>query len=300
VSREEAIAIFRGAFPDLVRADELSIEDLREADDALWERFVPADAMVEEVDAEGVPALLVTAGAADDRGMVVWFHGGGYTIGSAAGRRGIAAEVSRRSGVPVLVPDYRLAPEHPFPAAVEDALASCSFASRRAGAGRIVLAGDSAGGGLALAALLALADGGLPQAAGAIALSPLADWTLSGATHRTHADRDAFVTVPILERLREGYLAGHSARDPLASPLFGDYAGLPPILVMVGEDETLLDDAIGVVDRATAAGVAAELRVFPGMFHLWPMFAPILPEGASALDELSAFVVDSLASGDRQ
>src|SRR4051794_29306569 len=173
LARDDAMAVFRGAFPDLTDASDVDVAVLRECDDALWDRFARPEAVIEPVDAGGVPALwLSMPGVRRDR-AVVWFHGGGYAIGSAAGRRGLAAALSETAGCGVLLPDYRLAPENPHPAALEDALSAAGWAADSlGGAQAVLLGGDSAGGGLALAALLAARDRGGPAAAGAIAMSP--------------------------------------------------------------------------------------------------------------------------------
>ena len=299
-AREAAMAVFRGAFPDLTDASDVDLAVLRQCDDELWDRFARPEAVVEAVDAGGVPALWVRMpGVRSDR-AIVWLHGGGYTIGSAAGRRGIAAALGEVAGCAVLVPDYRLAPEHPHPAALNDALAAIAWAADEigdAGAGGLVVGGDSAGGGLALAALLAARDRGGPQVAGAIAMSPLADWTLHAGSHDANRDRDPFVTVEMLEWLRPGFLGAADPRDPLVSPRFGDYAGLPPLLVLTGTAETLLDDARGVTAAARTAGVAAEHHEFDDMFHLWPMFASMLPEGAEAVGLMGEFARRRLGLG---
>jgi acetyl esterase/lipase len=289
-ARDRAVRLFRDAFPDdLTDAEGVTIEQLRRCDNDFWNSFLPENAIVEPVDAGGVPALWVgVPGSREDR-AVVWYHGGGYTVGSAEGRRAIAAEVARVAGCRVLVPGYRLAPEHPFPAGVEDAIASCAWAVDLLGPASVVLGGDSAGAGLMLASLLATRDHGLPLPAAAVAVSPFADWTLASESHGLKRDVDQLVTAEMLEKLRPGYLGDTDPREPLASPVFGDYAGLPPLLVLAGTDETLLDDALGVVRRAALAGVAVELRVFDGMFHVWPLFSTILPEGREAVELIGRF-----------
>jgi acetyl esterase/lipase len=289
-ARDEAAARFRGAFPDLKDAGGATIEQLRLFDDKLWNSLLPEDAIVEQVDAGAVKALWVsTPGASEDR-AVIWFHGGGYSIGSAEGRRAIAAEVSRVAGCRVLVVDYRLAPEHPFPAAVEDAVEAFGWVAERIGPSAVVLGGDSAGGGLALAALLALRDKGAYLPGGAAVLSPLSDWTLSGESHQLKRDVDEFVTREMLEWLRDGYVGDHDPSHSWVSPALGDYSGLPPLLVLVGSHETLLDDARMVAAAAESAGTEVTLQVFDDMFHLWPMFSSMLPQGQEAIDQIGAFV----------
>ena len=271
--RDLAAARFRDAFPDLRDAADVSIAELRRRDDLLWNSLLADDAVTEEVAVSGVPCVWVAAPGARANRVVVWFHGGGYTIGSAAGRRAIAAEISRCSGARVLVPDYRLAPENPFPAAVQDAVEVISWATSEFGPDAVIIGGDSAGGGLALAALVATRDDKAAMPAGAAFISPLADWTLSSSSHESLREVDEFVTIEMLVNLRPGYLGEASPDHPLVSPALADLGGLPPLLVLVGSDETLLDDARTVVRRAIDAGGAAELHVFDGMFHIWPMFS---------------------------
>jgi len=294
-ARDRAAGCFRAAFPDLKDARDVTIADLRRCDDALWNSLLAGDAVVEGVDAGGVRALWVSVpGARRDR-AVLWFHGGGYAIGSAEGRRAIAAEISRAARCRVLVPDYRLAPENPFPAAVDDALKSYTWLSDLLGPSAVVLGGDSAGGGLALATLLALSSRGEAQPAGAAVISPLADWTLSGASHVEKRGVDEFVTTEMLEKLRPGYVGQADPADPLISPAFGNYEGLPPLLVLVGTDETLLDDARMVAGAATRCGTSVDLRIYDDMFHIWPMFSSMLPEGQQAIEDIGAFVRDRWA-----
>ncbi|MEV0646194.1 alpha/beta hydrolase [Phytomonospora sp. NPDC050363] len=284
---DKAFTLFRDSAPDPETA---TVSALREADARLWASFPVGAADIVPVDAGGVPALRVTAPGAETGPVVVWFHGGGYQLGAADGRRAFAADLSAASKATVLVPDFRLAPEHPFPAAVEDAVAVYEWALSRHDPASVSLGGESAGGGLAVVALLAARDRGLPQPAAAIPVSVWTDLALTGASYRGNAGHEPVATMTVYEQIRDAYLAGHDPRDPLASPLYADLTGLPPLLVMVGAVETLLDDSTALARRAEEAGVAVDLRVWPDMIHYWHLFGSFLPEGRRAVEAIAAFV----------
>jgi|RhiMethySRZTD1v2_1073278.scaffolds.fasta_scaffold223238_2 monoterpene epsilon-lactone hydrolase len=248
------------------------------------------------VDANGVPAEWTVADDARDDVAIVYFHGGGYVMGSLNSHRGHCARISQVARARVLSIDYRLGPEHPHPAAVEDAVAAVRFARASGFAPkRTAVAGDSAGGGLTLATLLALRDAGDPAPAAGLCISPWTDLALTGETLRTKAAEDPMVRGVDLQLMVDAYLAGQDAKHPLASPLYADFSGLPPLLIQVGSAEILLDDAVRVAERARAAGVAVELRVWQDMIHVWHAFAPILPEGQQAVEEMAAFLEKQLA-----
>ena len=222
---------------------------------------------------------------------VLYLHGGGYAICSLDTHRKLAGDISRASGMPLLLIDYRLAPEHPHPAAVDDALAAYRWLlDTRHPASRLGLAGDSAGGGLTMATLLAIRDAGLPMPAAAACLSPWVDLECAGESVTTRADLDPMVTGGLLKRMADWYLAGGDARAPLGSPLHGDLSGLPPLLVHVGEAEVLHDDSIRLADRARAAGVDVTLTVYPDMIHVWHSFAGMVPEATEAVAQVGAFL----------
>jgi acetyl esterase/lipase len=256
---------------------------------------IPEDVRFEPVDAAGVKAEWVIApGATSDR-AIVYFHGGGYVSGSVLTHRLLVADVSRASSVPVLSVDYRLGPEHPFPAAVDDAVAAYAFARTRGIApSRIAFGGDSAGGGLTVAALLALRDRREPLPAGGFCISPWFDLSLSGQSMETREAADPMLDRARLAIMARGYLAGTDARTPLASPLFADLTGLPPLLVQVGTAEVLLDDSTRFAARAQQAGIDMELEVWDDMIHDWHAFALVLPEGRQAIERVGAFVKDAL------
>jgi acetyl esterase/lipase len=243
------------------------------------------------VDAGGVPAEWVTAPGAREDHAILYLHGGGYCIGSINTHRALAADVSRAAAGRVLLVDYRLGPEHVFPAAVDDATAAYRF---MIGGGirpaRAAIAGDSAGGGLTVAALLALRDAGDKLPAAGVCLSPWLDLTMSGASMDGKAALDPMVQRDRLQRLADAYLGKSDAQHPLASPLFADLQGLPPLLVHVGTAETLLDDSTRFAERARRADVDVTLDVWDDMIHVWHAFGSVLPEARQAIERIGAFL----------
>jgi acetyl esterase/lipase len=249
------------------------------------------DAKCETVDAGGVPAEWVSAPGCDTTRAVLYLHGGGYAIGSLNTHRRLAYDISAASSARVLLVDYRLAPEHPFPAAIDDAAAAwCWLLGQGFAPGRLAIAGDSAGGGLAIATLVNLRDNALGLPACAVAISPWVDLEGLGNSITTRAAQDPMVQKDGLLWMAGMYLQGRDARTPLAAPLHADLKGLPPVLVQVGTAETLLDDAIRIAERMHAAGVEARLAVWPNMLHVFPLFAPILSEGRDGCIEIGAFI----------
>lgn len=238
------------------------------------------------------PAEWASAPGANPARAVLYLHGGGYASGSIAVYRSLSARLSRASAAKVLTVEYRLAPEHPFPAGLDDALAAydgllqAGFAPER-----IVVAGDSAGGGLAAALLLVIRDRGRPAPAGAVLLSPLLDLAATGESMITKAADDPMVSAGNVRATAARYLGPDGdPRRPLASPLYADLKGLPPLLIQVGTAECLLDDARRFADRARDAGVVVDLEVWDDMIHVWQVFAAILDEGQSAIDAIGRFV----------
>jgi len=229
-----------------------------------------------------------------DRGRqaLVYLHGGGYVFGSAATYRELIGRLSLATGMWVLAPDYRLAPEDPFPAAVDDALAAYRWLlGAGIEPGRIVISGDSAGGGLALATLLAFRDAGERLPAAAVLLSPWTDLTCSGDSYVTRAESDPLFTRETLIHLAGQYLAGADPTSVLASPINADLKGLPPLLVHVGSDEVLLDDATELAERTRAGGLDVELKVWDGMWHEFQRFAGRgVIEAQESIDLIGAFV----------
>jgi monoterpene epsilon-lactone hydrolase len=245
----------------------------------------------ETVDAGGVPAeWIVAPGAAAGR-VILYLHGGGYVIGSINTHRDLASRLSRAAQAHVLVINYRLAPEHPFPAAVDDATAAYRWllANGTHPAG-LAIAGDSAGGGLTVATLVALRDAGQPLPAVAACLSPWVDLEGIGESMTTKASVDPMVQRDGLRKMAAAYLAGQDPRTPLAAPLYADLSGLPPLLIQVGTAETLLDDSTRLAERARKAGVEVTIEPWEDMIHVWQAFASLLPEGQQAVDRIGEFV----------
>ncbi|HVN91647.1 MAG TPA: alpha/beta hydrolase [Candidatus Binataceae bacterium] len=254
----------------------------------------PADDIkTEKVSAGGVDAEWVCApNAAADR-VVLYLHGGGYVIGSVNTHRDLMARISRASGATVLGLNYRLAPEHAFPAAVDDAVAGYKWLlAQGIKPSKIAVAGDSAGGGLTAATLVAIKDNKLPTPAAAALLSPWVDMEGLGESMTTRSAADPVVQKAGLLGMAAAYLQGQNAKSPLAAPLYADLKGLPPLLIQVGDAETLLDDAIRLNDRAKAAGVSTKLEVWPEMIHVWQLFASFLPEGQQAIDGIGKFIAE--------
>jgi acetyl esterase/lipase len=273
------------------------IATMRETMDAMLTLMPPAEDMTfAPVDAGGVPAEWSSADVADSGRVVIYFHGGAYVMGSVATHRNLVAHIARRSGARVLNVDYRLGPEHPFPAAVEDAVAAYRFVlASGVPAARIAIAGDSAGGGLTAACLVALRDAGETLPGAAVCISPWLDLSQSFGSWQSKADLDPMLEVEQIQTCADAYLDGADPKTPTASPVFADLQGLPPLLVQVGTAETLLDESIEFTKRAKAAGVDASIDVAQDMIHVWHAFADLLPEGREALDDLATFLDAKLA-----
>lgn len=258
---------------------------------------VPADVEQKGVNIGGVGGIEVRIAGNKSENVILYFHGGVYVIGSAADTVPLAGELVRRTGVYAITLDYRLAPEHPYPAAVDDARTAYeALLERGMDPGQIVLAGESAGGGLAVATLLALREAGVPMPACAFLMSPYADLTLSGESLVERESLDAVLTPAGLRVRAPEYVGGDDASNPLISPIFGDFTGLPPLLIQVGSYEILLSDALRLAGRAATAHVAVTLDVTPSAPHVFQGFAGLVDEAASALDRAAEFVNVRLGS----
>jgi epsilon-lactone hydrolase len=251
----------------------------------------PADVAAREVTLGGIGAIELTVAGNASPVTIVYFHGGGYVVGSARTGARLAAELARRSGGRALSVDYRLAPEHPYPAAVEDGIAAyAGLLDSGADPARVVLAGDSAGGGLAMATLLAARDRGLPRAAAAVIFSPWADITRSGASFRTKDGVDALFTYDAIGWYAGQYLPAGDRSVPLASPVYASLAGLPPLLIQVGSHEVLLDDSVRLAANAARDEVEVTLHVAQGAPHVFVNRFGQVPEADEALDEVARFI----------
>lgn len=256
---------------------------------------LPYETRVDEIADAGVPAEWVRCGDVDPDERLLYLHGGAYISGSRISHRALAARISRAAGTSVLLIDYRLAPEYPHPAALEDSTRALAFMGENGpnGPGRArhtFLGGDSAGGGLALATLLSVRDMGTRMPDAAVTFSAWTDLAMTGDSFRSRAAIDPMLTADLAHPSAALYIGGGDARHPGISPLYGDLRGLPPLLLQVGDEEILLDDTIRFAARARAAGVDVVEDVWPEMFHVFQAFASMLPEGKEAIAKVGAFL----------
>jgi epsilon-lactone hydrolase len=295
--RENLEAILRqSAFPVGSSVDEQR-RLLREAVSA---QPLPADVTVTAAALDGVATAEITVDEIEPRHVVLYFHGGVYVIGDAFLAADLASQVGRRTQAMVISVDYRLAPEHPYPAAVDDALAAYEALLRNGIApSDIAFAGESAGGGLAIATLVNARDHGLPLPAAAFVMSPYVDLTLAGASIETKRDVDPLFTRELLQDRVADYTAGQDAAFGLISPIFADLSGLPPLIIQAGTHEVLLDDAVRLARQAATADVAVTLDITPQVPHVFQAYYPILDEAAAALDRAGQLLSAHLASAER-
>jgi len=271
----------------------VSVEEARQgmARMSRWQVPLPKGVHLKSMPADAAaglsPAQWLSVG--EPQRTVLYFHGGGYFSCGLDTHRPVVASISRRAQARVLSVDYRLAPEHPCPAAVNDALAWYREVLSDTAPDQIVMAGDSAGGGLVVACLQAALQQGLPMPAGAVLFSPWVDLAASGESVQTQAHADVMFNPENLGDVAQWYLAGRSATDPVASPLYGDMAGLPPLLIFASRSEILLSDATRLHDKAVAAGVVSQLVLQSKMPHVWPIMV-MLPEAKTSLRQVAAFM----------
>ena len=268
-----------------------SIEAQRAGMEEMLSMFPLAeDVAVDEFQLEHLNADWVQVPESDFTRVVLYLHGGGYVLGSNRTHRELASRIARAAQARVLLPNYRLAPEHPFPAAVEDAVMAYQWLlAHGTDAQHISLAGDSAGGGLTLATLLALKSQGLPLPACAVCLSPWTDLEGTGGSAQPGGADDPMIELEGLRDMGRLY-AGEDLRNPLAAPLYGDYAGLPPLLIQVGTRELLLDDSTRVAEKAEQVGVEVSLEIEPGLIHVWQALGPDVPESITAVNSIGEFI----------
>jgi monoterpene epsilon-lactone hydrolase len=291
MSKQQRLAlagIFR-QLPFTIAGDPVEQRAAMEA--ALTAIPLPADVTTSPGVLGGVPVLTIDVDGVDASNVLVHFHGGVYVLGSARAGTGLAAALGRHAGVRVISVDYRLAPEHPYPAAIDDALAVYRAILEQTPSSQIALSGESAGGGLVAALLLRLKELGLPLPASSVALSPWVDLTLSGQSMSSKASIDPSVLTPEGLRIRvPDYLGGMDPTSPDISPIFADLSGLPPMLIQVGSHEILLDDAVRLAAQAAAHDVEVTLQVTPEVPHVFQAFAAVLDEGKAALGAAGAFL----------
>jgi acetyl esterase/lipase len=274
-------------------AGERSPTEMRDGLEAMVGTFaLEPDVRVEPVTVAGLPAEWITSDAVEPSHVIRYLHGGGYVVGSLNTHRDLAARLGRAAGARVLAIDYRLAPEHPHPAAVDDAVAAYRWLRTQGIApAHLAIAGDSAGGGLTIATLIALRDLAEPLPSAAVCFSPWVDLEATGASMDTNLD-DPMLNRALILHFARFYLGDGTIdpRTPLAAPLHADLAGLPPLLIQASRHEVLLDDATRIAEKARRAGVACDLDLTDEVPHVWQIFAGILPEGQQALDRAGAFL----------
>jgi monoterpene epsilon-lactone hydrolase len=268
------------------------VAELRSGFEALMRAIpVPSDVRKTNTVVGGVDTVEVTVDGIDSANVILYFHGGVYVIGSADSSVPLVSDLARRTNTKVISVDYRLAPENPYPAAVEDARAAYEgLLSQGVDSSNIAISGESAGGGLTAALLLALRDADRPMPSSAFVMSPWADLTLSGSTIVDRQDVDPILTGEALSLRVGDYVAGANASDPYISPVFADLRGLPPMLIQVGSHEILLSDAVRLAEQAANADVEVRLEVVPGVPHVFQAYAAVLDEGDAALDRAASFL----------
>ena len=259
---------------------------------------VAGDIDVKALVANGVDCELHTPPGADTSRVIMYVHGGGYVIGSLASHRATVGELARAAGCQALAVDYRLAPEHVYPAAVEDSVSAYNWLCENGyEPGKIAIAGDSAGGGLTAATLVALREAGLPMAGAGVCLSPWADLEATGESYESRKDIDPLVTRELLAPMGQTYVGkGGDLRAPTASPVYADLTGLPPLLIQVGQAEVLFSDAETLANNAKAAGVETILEEWPDMVHVWHLFHQQLEDGRKAIARIGEFVKEKTAA----
>jgi len=251
----------------------------------------PAGTQTTALSAGGVPAVLVATRVSRRDRHILYLHGGGFVTGSSSLYRHLTWRLAAAGRARLLSVDYRLAPEHPFPAALEDAVAAYRWLlADGADSRRIAVMGDSAGGNLAFAMLLKARDEGLPLPAAAVGLSPWLDLALTSPSLKLNAEADPMLNADEAPKFVEYYLAGTDPRMPYASPLYGDPAALPPTLLQAGSDEILRDDSVRMAEKLYAAGCHVELEIWPRMPHVWHLFAPVMPEARQAIEHIGTFL----------
>lgn len=263
----------------------------RELENARFMSRIPRGVKVERIDLEGIPAAWVCPDNADREKVILHLHGGGYVLGNIDAYQMMCSSLAQRTGLKVLLLEYRLAPEHPFPAGLEDAqkayrwLLADGYKPEN-----IIISGDSAGGGLAVATVLALRGANAPLPAAVVCLSPWTDLTFTGQSHITRAHAEVLLRTDELREWSIFYIGTQSPSNPLISPVYADFYGFPPMLIQVGSNEILLDDARMLAEKVRADGVTVDLHVWDEMWHVWHALADLMPESRAAFDEIARFI----------
>ncbi len=258
---------------------------------AKWMGKLPEEILVEKVSIDALNAEWVYTSKASEDKVILYLHGGGYIIGSADTHRMLCASLAQSTNAKVLLLEYRLAPENPFPAALDDATSAYRWLLiQQFKSENIIIAGDSAGGGLSLATVQKLRDDNQPLPAGVVCISPWTDLTMGFDSHRSKATADPILRADNLQLWASSYMGDANPRNPLISPAFADFSGFPPLFIQVGSEEVLLDDSLQVAEKAKSAGVDVTLKVWEGMWHVWHTAGNFLPESRAAFEEIGEFV----------
>lgn len=292
---EQVRELIKLQFSSLIQSNPTIAEQRQGFELVMQGTQLPEGTQVETLTVAGVPAEWVSAPEAASDRVLFYLHGGAYTIGSCNTHRGLAARLSAAAGVKVLVLEYRLAPENPFPAAIEDATAAYRWLLQRGiKPEHIAIGGDSAGGGLTLGTLLALREAGEPMPAAAILLSPWTDLTASGESYQSRVELDPMIQVGRINEAVKHYAGDNDLRTPLISPAFADLQGLPPMLIQVGDHEVLLSDSLTVAENARKAGVDVTIEVWPEMWHVFQTLAAMMPEAEQAINQSGKYLHEKL------
>lgn len=283
----------------IFKSQNLKVEQyhIQSAKSAQWMRQMYKRLSIERVDIDGLSAAWIRPDGAEEKKVHIHLHGGGYVTGFVDSHLMMCVPMAKALKRNMLMPEYRLAPTNPFPAALEDSLKAYRWLLAQGTDARdIVLSGDSAGGGLALATALALRDAGDPLPAALVCISPWADLTNRSASHAANAKVESVLRTDVLDEWARYYTDESNLTDPLVSPVYADLRGMPPLLIQVGRDEILLDDSITLAKRAKADGVDVTLRIWDDMWHAWPVLGELIPESGMAFEEMKQFIgrIDSI------
>ena len=285
---ENVIKILR----ESIQSMELSVEAVREGLDQLSTLSkLPKDVKCEPVNVGGIPAEWITTPGSNNNQVILYFHGGGFVAGSIKTHRDLVSRISRVSKARILIIDYRLAPEHPFPAGLDDCVSAYKWLinDEKIAPENIIVAGDSAGGGLTIGLFGKLKEENIPFPAAGVCLSPGTDATMSGESYRTKVELDPFLSPEICEFMMKQYLGDTDPRSPYLSVLTADLQGFPPLLIQVGSSEVLLSDSILLAERAKSFGVDVKLEIWDDMIHVFQAFAAFAPESREAIEKIGEF-----------
>jgi acetyl esterase/lipase len=283
----------------IFQGQRLTIEQnrARTAQIARWMGRVPKDVKADSVDLDGLRAAKIRPASADNNKYILYLHGGGYVTGSVDSYLIMCSQMAQSLKMTFLLLEYRLAPENPFPAALEDALKAYRWLLANGTSPRdIIISGDSAGGGLSIATALALRDAVESVPAAVICISPWADLTHRGQSHIIKAESEAVLKTEVLKEWALAYTDESNLTNPLVSPVYADFHGFPPLLILVGSEEILLDDALMLAEKAKADGVDVTLKVWDGIWHVWPALGNLIPESRQAFEEMGLFIQNVTAS----